>query len=444
MASSIGVADSVITAILKLSVAKVADVMGTAETYCLMLIFYLLSCTLRFGSTSFGMFATGSFWGIIAHGGTQILILVSICNLTTMRMRGLAGNAFYLPTILTSWVAGIVVERMIAGSGWRWGYGMFAVIMPVAFVALISSLFALQRQARTKGQIMVQKPHAMSFCSQVDLGGLVLLSGGLLFLLLSITITSEEVTNDAPWMPSWAVVSMMFGTILLLGVIPHERYWASCPAIPVRYFWSRAITASILIAICDSLSFAATHVYLLPWSIAAHDLDAQSALYLTQINGVTQLLTGLVVGCAIYHSRHYRRFAIAGGIVRCVGYALMLRWRNPSRSTAELFSTQALLGAGRGLLETTILLIYLRNMKSRLRFRLGNDVTESFINDVFASITGTLLAWGTSERMAVAQAYSDMMGYFTIVALGISPLVVGAPFVMPDYRLTDGLHLVQT
>ncbi|KXT07738.1 hypothetical protein AC579_4707 [Pseudocercospora musae] len=477
MASGLSVADDVINAVLKLPVAKISDVTGKAEVYCVILVLYVLSCALRSGATSFGIFAAGSFLGIVAHTGTDILNLILISDLTSMRTRGLAANAFFVPMLATSWVAGIVVQRMIAGPGWRSGYGIFAVIMPTALLALIFPLFMLQREARRRALLVLQKMRLTSFCSQVDLGGLALISGGIfLLLLLPITIASK-VTNDTPWLPYWIIISMILGIVVLAGVVPYERYMALHPVVPVHYLSNRAIAASLSIGICDSMSFAVTHVYLFPWAIASHGFNAQSALYLAQSTSVTQILTGLVVGGAIYRLRYYRRFAIAGGIFRFVGYALMIRWRGIHSSTVEQFSTQIILGIGRGLIETTIFLsaqitvpqadlaqvtgliamtqhlggaagaaiagiIYTRSMRERLRFRLRDDVNESFIDDVYASITGTLPEWGTPERVAVGRAYSDIMGYIAIVALVLSVPVVASTLLMPDNRLTDGHSLV--
>ncbi|KAF7186781.1 MFS siderochrome iron transporter C [Pseudocercospora fuligena] len=477
MASGLSVADDVITAVLKLPVAKLSDVTGKAEVYCVILVLYVLSCALRSGATSFGIFAAGSFLGIVAHAGTEILNLILISDLTSMRTRGLAANAFFVPMLATSWVAGIAIQRIIAGPGWRLGYGIFAVIMPTALLTLIFPLFILRREARRRGLLVLQKMRLTSFCSQVDLGGLALISGGIFLLLLPITIASK-VTNDTLWLPSWTIIiSMILGIVVLAGVVPYERYMALHPVVPVHYLSNRAIAASLSIGFCDSMSFAVTHVYLFPWAIAAHGFNARSALYLAQSTSVTQILTGLVVGGAIYRLRYYRQFAIAGGIFRFVGYALMISWRGIHSSTVEQFSTQIILGIGRGLIETTIFLsaqitvpqadlaqvtgliamtqhlggaagaaiagsIYTRSMRERLRFRLRDDVNESFIDDVYASITGTLPEWGTPERVAVGRAYSDIMGYIATVALVLSVLVVASTLLMPDNRLTDGHSLV--
>lgn len=51
--------------------------------------------------------------------------------------------------------------------------------------------------------------------------------------------------------------------------------------------------------------------------------------------------------------------------------------------------------------------------------------------------------WGTWQRVAVNQAYSDFMGYICYAALAVSVPVVLLTLLLPDSRLGDGHNLVE-
>jgi hypothetical protein len=122
-----------------------------------------------------------------------------------------------------------------------------------------------------------------------------------------------------------------------------------------------------------------------------------------------------------------------------MGYGLMIRVRTNDSSTVELFVVQMIQGLGSGCLESSMFMaaqivvphaelaqvtalvamashmgggigaaiaggIYTTSMKGRLRARLGIDVPDARIEDLYDSITGTLPEWGSQDRVAVAAA----------------------------------------
>ncbi|SMQ50010.1 unnamed protein product [Zymoseptoria tritici ST99CH_3D7] len=476
MQSSAEVTDSIIAAVSKLPVAKVSEAIGPMETYCILAIMYIISSLLRFEAQSLELFAVGALVAMLAHAGTAIMNLIMISSLTSARIRGLAMNAFFLPMLITPLLAGVVVEKVVAGPGWRLGFGLFAFVMPLGAAGLIVSLYHLQHKARfekpskIKGEI-----HLAGVSSQVDAGGLILLSGGLALFLLPITVYSKTTDGDT-WMTARSLLPMVLGLILLACVIPWERYMATQPAIPLHYFHTRGIAAPLVMVLCESMAFSSAHVYLIPFAVAARGFDAGSGVYLSQTCTVTQIITGIIVGVAMYRLRRYRSFATIGGMIRVIGNGLMIRLRSSSSSDAELFLAEVLQGLGRGMIDPAIFLsaqvmvpaaelgqvtaliammqhlggalgaaiaggIYASNMKSRLRFHLRNEPSQSVIDDIYSSLTGGLPGWGTPERWAVRRAYSDIMGYITVLGLGLSIAVAGFAFLMPDKRLVDGHDL---
>lgn len=84
---------------------------------------------------------------------------------------------------------------MLEGAGWRWGYGMFAILVPASLAPLIVTLVWAEWTARKRGYIVdrVQKPRSIlqktkSAVQKLDLLGLILLGTSVALILLPLTL----------------------------------------------------------------------------------------------------------------------------------------------------------------------------------------------------------------------------------------------------------------
>jgi hypothetical protein len=55
------------------------------------------------------------------------------------------------PFIIDTWFAGLIIKAMRAQEHWRWGYGMFSIIMPVVLGPAIATLIYLDRRVTKDG-----------------------------------------------------------------------------------------------------------------------------------------------------------------------------------------------------------------------------------------------------------------------------------------------------
>ncbi|CAK3852725.1 siderochrome-iron transporter, partial [Lecanosticta acicola] len=471
---TLDVASSVISVVLKLPFAKASDVLGRAETYMFTVGVYTFAYFFQAVAPSFGVFALGAILYTAGAAGTHVLDFILIADVTSMRNRGLAGNLFFVPSLITPWLSGVISDKVVNGIGWRWGFGILILVFPIGATLLVRTLYHIQRQ----GTGPLRKHITLrDFCSQIDLGGISLLCGGLAFLLVPITLSTKGDSSDhfkTRWVPALVVV----GLFLLVCGWFWEQYVAAHPAMPARYFKMGAIIATLSVAVFDAAGYTCTHTYLFPWSVAAKNFSARDALYLKSTSGISHILTGLATGALMHRMRAYKKISIIGSVVRLVGYGLMTRLRTNDSTAFELFLVQVIQGAGSGIIETTMIVatqivvphaelaqvtamiamafhlgggigsaiaggIYTSTFKPRLRVRMGSGVEEHVIDSIYDSITGTLPEWGSVERIAVGAAYSDVIGYMTFGGLAACfPVVLILACLMPDNKLGDGKNLV--
>lgn len=483
MKGTLDVVGAILSASVKVPIAKVSDVIGRGETYCIMLVLLVISYITHASAQGFRSFLLGSLPHLVGSAGIGLMNYIVISDVTSMRNRALAGSMLYAPFLITTWLAGNLVERVKDGIGWRWGYGMFALIIPLSAATFVLTLLSLQRQAKRAGYITSRRISMRQLCSKIDLGGSLLLSTGFGLVLLPITLAARSHDH---WRSAWVAASILIGSALLVSLFPYEALVARHPVLPMAYFRSRAIVVAFLVCSIDACGYHVTHTYLFPWSIAAHNFSARSALYLTHISGLTQLVTSIFAGWVMMRTRSYKWMSVAGSLVRALGYGIMIRARRNDSTTVELFAVQMIQGLGSGFLECSMFMaaqivvphaelaqvtaliamsahmgggigsaiaggIYTTTMKDRLRARLGADVSSSQIDDLFDSITGTLPGWESQDRDAVGAAvslsdlgniavliasqYSDVIGYMTVVALYAALPVVLLAILLPDNRL---------
>ncbi|PKX89342.1 putative siderochrome-iron transporter [Aspergillus novofumigatus IBT 16806] len=385
----------------------------TTETYIITVTCYVLSYILCASARSLDTYAGGCVLYALGQSGTSILNAIVISDISSMQWRG-----------------------VVNGIGWRWGIGMFAILMPSCASIIIISLLVFQHRAKKAGSVVCHRPSLHGFCSGIDLGGIAILTCGFSSLLIPITLAA---TTTSRWKTPWIDALIVVGAGFLACLYPYEKYIAKHPVIPVRYFHALSVLVPVALACIDNIGFGTTHTYLYAWSMVSHNFTPRNAQFLSWTSGVMQALAGMCIGLLMYRLRRYKWIAVAGSIVRLIGYGLMVRLRTDASSLAELFIVQLIQGLGSGIIETVAIVatqisvphselaqvtslvmvgafvgnaigsaiaggIYTGKLRERLRVRLGSAIGEARLDQLYNSITGTLPAWGTWQRAAVNHA----------------------------------------
>lgn len=436
--ATINTASTILFAVAKPPIAKISDVIGRGETYILVIAIFSIAFILCASASSISVYAAGSILQAVGQSGTNLMNDIIISDISSARWRGFAIGISFFPFLITPWISAFIVESVVTGIGWRWGIGMFAIIIPFGACFIIVTLLYYQRKAKKMGIVATKKISIYEFCSLIDLGGTILLSGGFAMLLIPITLAS---TTTSKWRTPWLDALIALGALFLLALPVYEKYLAKHPVVPIQYFRNMTIVMGFLLIATDSLGFGCSHTYLYPWAVIAHNFSARDATFYTSTNGVTQCLAGIVAGLIMYRTRKYKWLTIAAVVIRLIGYGVMIRLRGADNSMAELFIVQLIQGVGSGIIQIVVIVapqvvvphsqlaqvtalaiccsflgssvgsaiaggIYTGTFKDQLRAQLGEGASQELIDTVYSSITGTVPLWGSSERIAINQAVS--------------------------------------
>ncbi|KAI6833607.1 hypothetical protein KC332_g4936 [Hortaea werneckii] len=475
--STLGVVGNIVFAVFKPPLAKLSNVLGRGETYVVCVVFYLLGYILCASSSSFGTYAGGFVFANIGQTGANIMNDIVISDVSSMRWRACAISASFIPFFITPWISGFIVEGVVSPNamGWRWGIGMFAIIMPCAASVIIGSLLFYQRKAKKEGYVAVEKMTIHEFCSQLDLGGSFLLAAGFAMFLIPFSVAS---LTPGRWDTGWIIALIVVGFCILIGLLFYERFVAKHPVLPARYLQNVSIVLCCLLAFFDTLGFQATHTYFYTWTVMVQNMSARDATFLNYTNGVWQAVVGLLGGYIMYKTRRYKWLIFAGAVIKLIGYGIMLRVRGANNNWVELFVVQSVQGWGSGLVEIIVIVgaqvvvphaempqvtalvllfsffgdavgnaiaggIYTGTFKEALQRRLGSLATDELVQTIFESITAGVPPEGSGQKRAIDLAYSDVLLNITYVAVATSVVVVALTVFLPNLRLPETVDPLQ-
>ena len=395
--------------------------------------FYVLSYILMASAKTINTYAAGVVFYTIGQSGTNIMNDIIISDISTARWRGFAIGVSFAPFLVTPWISAFIVGSVVPGIGWRWGIGMFAILMPFCASFIITTLLYYQVRAKNMGLVPQTRTNLFEFCSQIDLGGVILFSGGFALVLVPLTLAA---TTTSKWRTPYLDALIAIGAVLLIALPFYEHYVARHPILPLSYFKNLTISLCLFLIATDSLGFSCTHTYLYTWATVAHDFSARDATFYNSTNGVMQCLVGILAGLLMMWTRRYKWLVIVGAVIRLVGYGVMIRLRGASNSDFELFFVQIIQGIGSGIMQTNLLVpaqisvphaqmpqvtalvicfsflgssigaciaggIYTNTIGEALKRHLGDSATPVLVNTLSNSILGVAPTWGSPERIAV-------------------------------------------
>lgn len=201
------------------------------------------------GSNNVQTFASAQIFYSAGFTGLQILQQIFIADTSDLLNRALFSSLPDVPFLITVWVGSPIAQSLIEHSTWRWGYGLWAIVLPLAYLPLALSLFLNFRKA--KKQFLLPPPpfKDTTFVGglkhlwfELDFMGLLLLSAAISLILIPLTLAA---TAKHGW-HNTSIIAMIVIGCLCLVVFP---FWESNstlaprPFIPLRMFTNRTVLA---------------------------------------------------------------------------------------------------------------------------------------------------------------------------------------------------------
>ncbi|UNI17626.1 hypothetical protein JDV02_003956 [Purpureocillium takamizusanense] len=377
--STLSIATSVIGAVCKPFVAKVSDITSRPYTYLVALAFYTLGYVVAATSRTVAAYVAGEVFAAVGSNGLDLVNDIIVADLTPLEWRGFVGSLLSTPFVINTWFAGKIVDAMTARDQWRWGYGMFAIIMPAALGPAIVTLIYLDRKAKKHGVVNMASsnaarraakeladetgrdaPHGMAVAPaaepderwaqaavrvlhEIDAFGLLLLGFGWSLLLLSFSLKTYAVGG---WRNPSLVAMMVVGGLLLIAYVVYEVKWARMPSAPRRLIFNKTFLMAVII---DGFYMLAGQIRGLYWSsyvLIAKPWSYQDWVYYGNTLTLALCVFGVVAGLIQRWTHRYKALQLLGLALKIVGMGIMLDGRRATVDTAPMVISMILVGCG--------------------------------------------------------------------------------------------------
>ncbi|OJJ30672.1 hypothetical protein ASPWEDRAFT_121259 [Aspergillus wentii DTO 134E9] len=475
--STVLVVQNVVNAVVKPPMAKIADVFGRFEAFCLSILIYVLGYIQMAASSNVQAYASAQIFYAAGSTGLQILQQVFIADSSSLLNRALLALLPELPFLITVWIGPTIADAVLQHAGWRWGYGMWTIILPASFLPLALSLLMNQRKAR-RLNLIKSTPRKHRGIGQVlrrtwydlDVFGLVLLSTAVTLLLVPLTLAA---TAKNGWKSPSIIAMMALGLVCLLILPAWEtsKRLAPKPLLSLHLLKQRTALAGCGLAFFYFMAFYfSVQPYLYSYLQVVQGYDVATAGRVTQTFAFTSTIAAFGVSILIKYTKRYRVFVTAGCVIYIVGLLLMMLYRHEGNSLVQILGTQVVVGMGGGLLNVPVQLgvqasashqdvaaatamfltsmemggavgaaisgaVWTHSIPHKLLQYLPED-HKADAAEIFGKLT-TALSYpqGSPVRMAINRAYQETMNKLLVLAfIAVIPLIP-LSLMMANYKL---------
>ncbi|KAF7557405.1 hypothetical protein G7Z17_g664 [Cylindrodendrum hubeiense] len=489
--AAVSTASQIIRAISKPFIGKLADVTSRPTTYVVILVFYIVGFAVAATSSTFAAYTVGICFTSVGKSGLDLLSDIIVGDLTPLEWRGFFGAALSIPFVVTVPINGFIAEGFV--DNWRWGLGMFAILVPVLLTPAIFTLYSMQRRGEKMGMVTMaaskrvrtgaaddsEEPtgsrgflYWIKLLGQglidIDVAGLIILGTAFSLILLPFTLAENA---DGGWANARIIAMLVVGFVLLIVFTLFEVYLAPKPLMTKRILKNRTFLAAVTIYTFNQMASAVRNTY---FSSYIYIIKEWSTYEWTIFMGITTMglsLLGPIVGLVQRSTHRYKTLMVFGAIGRLTGYGLLVSSSGDMvQDTARLVVAQLvfclgsfnIVGARVGSQasvphEDMASIIALLSLWSTLGSSVGSAVSsaiwtnemldrmrkempgvdEATMSELYGSIRTLRTAYDFDSpiRQGAIRAYSHVNGHIATTALLLAVVPLFATFLMPNYYL---------
>ncbi|KAJ9626769.1 hypothetical protein H2204_009914 [Knufia peltigerae] len=356
--ATVNVIQGVVGAAIQPSVAKLTDAFGRFEVFALGVALYTIGTVVQAAAVNITGLSAGAVLTQLGYSIFFLTLDIIIADFTSMKTRLFFSYIPSLSFIINTWVSGDVTSAVLALTSWKWGIGMFAIIIPGCAMPLIWLLFMLGYQAK-RTQIDQNKEHLTLLPSlgtliwELDLIGILLLTGSLALILIPLTLAGG---NSSKWNQAGILTPIILGVLLLPAFVVWEQKTSS-PLLPGYLMTDWTVWGCITINIFYAFGLMCHESYLFTLLIVSYNFSLLSATRVASLWTFSSVVTAFIVSLVIIKVRRLKGFIIGGISLSFVGYGLAYHYRGDTSSQSGVIGAEIVIGVGSGLFAYSTLVL---------------------------------------------------------------------------------------
>lgn len=403
------------------------------------------------------------FW--VGYLGISFSLTIFIADTTALRSRALMIAFTSSPWLVTTWCTGPAAARILATIGFRWGFGVFAIVMPIACAPLLILMWRLEAEANRRGLVPARKSLGTTietivyYTKEFDVIGLLILTTGLSLFLISFSIYSYQ---PAGFGSPLIICFIVFGFLLCVAFVLYEKFLAPTKFIPFELLQDRTVFFTFVMAACLYTGWYIWDSYFYSLNIVLFNQSVTTASYISNIYTLGSCFVAIIVGALLRYYGKIKYYALFfGAPLTMLGVACMIAFRQPNVNIGFIVMCQLFIAFGGGTLviaeQMTVMavssqqnvpaVLAIEGMVISIASSVGSTIAAAMWTGIFpkklmenlpesaqgdfASIYGDLTvqssyAVGTPERDAINLSYAQTQRVMLITATCFYVVMIGA------------------
>ncbi|KAJ5790397.1 uncharacterized protein N7518_007408 [Penicillium psychrosexuale] len=456
-----------------LPVAKMMDVWGRAEGFLLMVICLTIGLVLMATCNTFEIYCAANVFYYTGFYGMEYAIDVMTADVSTLRNRAFAYAFTSSPYIITAFAGPKVADEFYYKISWKWGFGCWAIVVPVVAAPLYIMLKYNLHKAEKEGY-RIKRPSGRTVFESIqhwtvefDLFGVFLFTAGLVLFELPF-----DLAHYAPdeWASGYIIAMLVVGFCTLFFFAIWERWLAPVPLFEWRLLTNRTIIGAVLLDATYQLSNYCWSYYFTSWLQVNNNLSITTSNYIVNIFDMVSGVLLLATGWLIRRIGRYKWTLYIAIPLYMLAQGLMIYFRQPNVNVGYQVMCQIFLAIGGAtfiLVEQlailaavdhqhvatalavlnvvgtigdsaglTISTVIWQNtyLKALLRYLPESELSN--LNNIYEDLV-TQLSYpvGSATRFAIQKAYAYAELRLLSVGTGIIVLAIPWTFLMQDINL---------
>ncbi|KAG7765770.1 hypothetical protein KL931_004421 [Ogataea haglerorum] len=418
--------------------------------------------------------------------GYRVFQQVFIADTSSLINRGLMSQ---LPDALAAvpslYVGSIIQDAFIEHSTWRWGYGMWAIVMFVSCLVLTTMINIVDRKTKSTGHDKIIKSLEGLFEGgflkkagyymfvKLDLFGGVLMAVRLVLFFIPLTLTGTS--SPYKWHEARLIALLIVGFVIFCLFLLWNTKIARYPFVQHQALLQKTTLLACIIVALDLCENSAFSTYMKTVLQVSDYVTVGEASRIDNSKKACVQVFSVVGGLVMKYTKRSKLFVTSGIVLLYLGHVLLVCFVNTGDGMASkplLYMAEVFIGAGRGFYQCALQVIVQavagrHNIAMSTAFFLAFNSIGSLIGSAIAgSIWNTVVLSklkkylpedsknkatkiyksikvalkykkGTEERDAIAKAYRETQQIIGWATVGIiTPMLLLMLFVH-NVQLTD-------
>ncbi|EFQ87441.1 hypothetical protein CFE70_009620 [Pyrenophora teres f. teres 0-1] len=361
------VISSIVAGIWKLPYAKILNIWGRPFGLCLGVGIFVLGLVLMAVCNNVKAYCAAQTFFYVGYNSINFFVTVFIADTSKLKNRALFIAYASSPWLITTWVYGYGVKGIIAdgGIGFRWAFGIFAILAPIVCSPLLVLFVIYEGKARKQG-LITPRPSRGTFGQTVvyylrefDAVGLLILATGLSLFLLAFNIYTYQADQ---WKSPLIICFLVFGALLIAAFGLWEKYGATVTFIPWPLLKNRTVIFTYTMAGSLYIGWYCWDSYFYSLLIVLFNQTPVHATWTANIYTMGSCFICILYGVALRYYGKLKIYSLFWGVpLTMLGVGLMIKFRQPDENIGYIVMCMLFISFGGGILviseQTTLMAV---------------------------------------------------------------------------------------